>query len=740
MTYSTGKRSSRACVRCRTRKTRCDLTRVGLPNKPPCLSCHETESECVLVQSRRGGNFRIPRRSNPPRPDTVPPDNPAQVDHTADTAADGSNVGCCRARVSSTTNEGALAGQELDHVLAMDLQNPSDALQILAQSGRKYSRDNRRDNASSRHSTHEADSSIRERRPSIDENTTSTDHRRPGIAAFDSFELVQRKILSTELVFELLHTSVALYHASIGEMDKLMAYRYSKVYHPFCPVVPGRLLRQPQAIDWQKDDHFLLTCILTIASRDDSCQSLTHRYCWDHAQRLLVDVLLAYNWTQSPRIVEGILLLAEWLPHIQDEPTEKSKSLFGGEATAWSLVGLAVRHGYLQRLDSAAFRGLRDDSSQERAEQNRIIWSSDRQMSVRLGQSFWSRGPSLGSNFTADDFPSLKPQPDNEGSVEDYASVLQATMELTQILHNAHSILYPSKERTLAMIHEGNYARYLDDFQKASSSWHSTWSRIAAPENIKSTIFIMYEYVCLYTNAFSFQAVSVRGLSPQRSGQRHGKENKSFATLFSNGIMQSPDGLYISNTINAAIKLLKLMNELNPQAVIRYLPSRYYIYGVYAAVLLHRAECAGAFDTGAWREVPHLAHTFISVLEKAPSTESHICNNYARMLRRMWQSYRPHQPNPHVLQSSDNGSVTYTVMENHPHAYHTNDPASTDRLANFSMSSFDSPSSLENELSTIFPTGDYLFGSFMPGLAGFKDFNFDESFGQQIAYDGNFQD
>lgn len=88
---------------------------------------------------------------------------------------------------------------------------------------------------------------------------------------------------------------------------------------------------------------------------------------------------------------------------------------------------------------------------------------ADRQISVRLGQSFWSRGPSLNSNFTAKDFPSLQPHPD--GDSEDYASMLQASMELTQILHNAHAVLYSSKSRTMAMVLEGNYARYLDDFR-----------------------------------------------------------------------------------------------------------------------------------------------------------------------------------------------------------------------------------------------------------------------------------
>lgn len=350
----------------------------------------------------------------------------------------------------------------------------------------------------------------------------------------------------------------------------------------------------------QRSDYFLLTAILTIASRDDPRNSLTHRYCWDHTQRLLVDILLAHPWTQTPATVQGLLLLAEWLPHIQvrEASSESPKNLFSEDRTAWSLVGLAVRHGYLQRLDQAAFPNFNSNESKQRTEQDRLVWAcaslsrtwkvsihiltattdifiADRQISVRLGQSFWSRGPSLAAQFTADDFPSLKPHPDNDN--EDYASLLQASMELIQILHNAHAILYSSRDRTLAMIHEGHYSRYLDDFRNSATIWYSTWGDLAVSAKVKSTLLIMYEYTCLYTNAFSFQAVLTRASAPRMSRNNKQQSERPFADLLSKGIMSSPDGRYIFDAISAAMNLLALMNGLNPQHVLCYLPSRYYL-------------------------------------------------------------------------------------------------------------------------------------------------------------------
>lgn len=135
----------------------------------------------------------------------------------------------------------------------------------------------------------------------------------------------------------------------------------------------------PSGEKLQRADYFLLTVILTIASRDSPNHSLTHRYCWDHTQSLLLEVLLAQPWAQTPRTVEGLLLLSEWLPHIQTkQPTSETQSaLFGEDRTAWSLVGLAIRQGYLLSLDRGAFRPTDNRESREREERKRLVWTRE---------------------------------------------------------------------------------------------------------------------------------------------------------------------------------------------------------------------------------------------------------------------------------------------------------------------------------------------------------------------------
>ncbi|KAL6859426.1 hypothetical protein J3F83DRAFT_768804 [Trichoderma novae-zelandiae] len=543
---------------------------IGGPKRNPCVSCLQSNSECVLAESRRGGNFR----KYEPNKKQLARNRKASSQRNPDAAP--MTIGSIEREPNYTVesmNEDAADGQ-----LASELRNPSDALHILAQSEKPESV------ASS----------------TLSEEERDTLSRGPSLAAFvDEYELVERGLIHRTTIGDLLHI-------------------YSHNYHPYCPIVPAYMLGQSATDNIRKADFFLLTVVLTIASRDSPAHSPIHRYCWDYAQRLLLEVLLGYPWTLRSRTVESLLLLSEWLPHI--EPTHaalnENKSIFIEDRTSWSLVGLAVRQAYLMRLDQGAFpNATMQQETTEQAEHKRLIWTfvyiADRQISVRLGQSFWSRGPSLSTRFTSKDFPSL--QPSSHDSQDDYASVHQATMELIQLMHNVQGILYASPKRTLAIVRDGDYSRYLDDFQRAAMNWQATWNGLAVSPRVKRSLCLVYEYLCLYVNAFSFQAVLTRmSASPQPSA--HSPTIKRSFKPFSKGIMSSADGRYVWDAITAATNTLKLMSEFNPQQELCYLPYRYYL----------RQETAS------------LVHKFLSVLNEASPDKFHIGHRYSQLLRKLW--------------------------------------------------------------------------------------------------------
>jgi hypothetical protein len=95
------------------------------------------------------------------------------------------------------------------------------------------------------------------------------------------------------------------------------------------------------------EEPFLLTAIMTIASKSDPDLENVHQWCWEYMKRLLLDTLLGASHAQQVGSVEGLLLLSEWVPYNQHEDSlnpssRRTKAGVTEDSTAWSLVGQAV--------------------------------------------------------------------------------------------------------------------------------------------------------------------------------------------------------------------------------------------------------------------------------------------------------------------------------------------------------------------------------------------------------------
>jgi len=110
-----------------------------------------------------------------------------------------------------------------------------------------------------------------------------------------------------------------------------------------------------------------------------------------------------------------------------------------------------------------------------------VCYISDRSLSARIGRAFWSRGPVALSGVgkhgrqTFDDFQPLQPQTPDE---TDYASILQANLDLIQLFCNVHDILYSGMGSSMKMMLAGNYVKYVDDFRRAIEGWKSIWGTL----------------------------------------------------------------------------------------------------------------------------------------------------------------------------------------------------------------------------------------------------------------------
>lgn len=175
------------------------------------------------------------------------------------------------------------------------------------------------------------------------------------------------------------------------EMVHVLLSRYEEKYHCFFP------LANPAAFDPAnlpaiavKEPH-LLAAILTVASKDESDWMAIHEACSSHMRTKIAD--LVYSGIGSVEAVEAMLILAEWVPR----RPHSTPSVGRGEEdqAAWMYVGTAIRLGYLLGIDRSGFRSASESQSAD-LNRKRLAWAacymSDRQISVRVGKAFWSRG------------------------------------------------------------------------------------------------------------------------------------------------------------------------------------------------------------------------------------------------------------------------------------------------------------------------------------------------------------
>lgn len=157
---------------------------------------------------------------------------------------------------------------------------------------------------------------------------------------------------------------------------------FSEHYHPFMPIVNSQSLNPRNIEVTAAEEPFLLSAILMIATKDRVDLEAEHRCIWSHLQGMILAVALGSSATKCVGAIEALLLLAEWVPHAHfqqpDNSHRRGKRSDDEDSAAWTLVGLAVRQGYLIHLDRYAFRGGEQGDSKSTAERNRLTWTCRR--------------------------------------------------------------------------------------------------------------------------------------------------------------------------------------------------------------------------------------------------------------------------------------------------------------------------------------------------------------------------
>jgi hypothetical protein len=416
--------------------------------------------------------------------------------------------------------------------------------------------------------------------------------------------------------------------------------RFFEHYYAYSPLVP-RHYADPAHLDaFATNDKHLLTAVITISSKDLIEQPNIHTCCSRYMHDLISGIAAGHDC--EVEAVEALLLLAEWEPQ---GLRNRIDAVGRGEEdrSAWMHVGMALRTGYYLGLDRTAFR--QESTEEARIDgRKRLAWAncyvSDRLISVRIGKAFWSRGPGPMTGLSSRDFPSLQPTSPED---EDYAKIMQATLDLTQLYSNVHDVLYSGMRTSGQMMLMGDYVKYVDDFRTAIARWNTTWGKLECSPHIKVTLQLSYEYLCLYINAFAFQAAIAQAIASKPKTDAHSLRDH-IRSVFSN-VGAMPDARFIWASVGAAKAYLTLLStQIDASKHLRYMPLRYYLYCIYSAVFLYKARSFGVMVAMEERQVRQLVLQTMDVLKRASVSAQDPGSRYARLLELLWIKPQKEQP------------------------------------------------------------------------------------------------
>lgn len=170
---------------------------------------------------------------------------------------------------------------------------------------------------------------------------------------------------------------------------------------------------------------------------------------------------------------------------------------------------------------------------------------------------------------------------------------------------------------------------------------------------------LSYEYLRLYVNAFAYQATLNRAVARFSRDLAVGEKFQGPQGLLFANAAATPDARFIYEALDAAKSLIGTFNSfIDPVECLRYMPLKYYLYVIYAAVFLFKvrqpapsfylrshlqthtypqAEATGALGIQASTSVRRSIAETIERLRKSSTGPADMGHRYSRLLRLLWR-------------------------------------------------------------------------------------------------------
>ncbi|OBR13228.1 Fungal zn binuclear cluster domain containing protein [Colletotrichum higginsianum IMI 349063] len=179
---------------------------------------------------------------------------------------------------------------------------------------------------------------------------------------------------------------------------------------------------------------------------------------------------------------------------------------------------------------------------------------------------------------------------------------------ISNAMHIGNEKLFRSRKHTTDIIQSGKYTEMLKDFQPLLQDWWKEFERYRLPPYIRHILTIEYEYVRIYVNSLSLQAV-VERCTNNAGHTAHGNHNAGSAAQLSPqtqnyfgklplgqlGGFGASDQEYIKEVISGCRNLLRTVVEgLLPGDYLKHAPVRTYFRIISGAMFLLKTFALGA--------------------------------------------------------------------------------------------------------------------------------------------------
>ncbi|VUC27066.1 unnamed protein product [Clonostachys rosea] len=660
------RRSYKACLACRQRKSRCELGRGWTPGAP-CRRCQRQMKECIFPSERVGSKETTKEASLTSRPAArEAEENPSSIIVGVDRSPrqDGPNT-------QPSPTSGAGEGNVSNSVMRTMISSGNDALEALFEPVRQ---------------THQV------------EQNTSWEHESSGdtlplpMAATPHGSETSRRLKGPNSSSSVLEMWNACRFVKQGwfsaEEAVFLVDMFFKHLQKASPVLSNWYADHKNHYQLISSEPMLCCTILTISSGYHAlpCAGGTmrgffiHERLWAHVQHLLLRILLGQEKnskgkTRTMGTVEALLLLTEWHPrslafpppidgwdsdllvHWTEDcnmtPLKKTNESRGRwledvinpskrtNHMSWMLiscaVSLAVELGIFEDLSMASERleYHHEEQTGRQKHLQQLLYLYAEQIALQHGrQSILPQGAA---------HQVLR----NSGSpavCEGNRWFVHAWIDLTKLTRIMMETLYSSGPHTSRLLQNGRYMSLVDHFGPMLSSWkdkhlmgkvgggeHSRLGSVHSafadwhtdPGYFHNFLWIEYYSARLYCYSVGIQAVI------ERCASQTGNEiSARFATETTYDVNNYQ---FVGEVVSCSSHVLTLATQLADQGILRHAPARVIVRIIAASIFLLKGLGIGVSATNLQESLELLQRT-ISALRSSSVDEMHLGVRYAALL------------------------------------------------------------------------------------------------------------